>query len=194
MYYIENILIKKFFDRAKDFSDKWISEELYAFKADDVLEVVEYLIEIRQTIIMISAFTYDKLRFGGDLNIQEMYNDWQLQKNNIDSIKNDINNFLGYFSKTNEDFYFFIRTDPKDIEKLSKNYLINMDGLILYGPYTSYSIYIDQDTDTKEYTIYLWKKDIENSSIEFKLKNKEELQKFFDDNDILVEWEENENI
>ena len=72
--------------------------------------------------------------------------------------------------------------------------LINNDGIIVKSnKYTSYSIYIDQDTDTKEYTIYLWKKDSNEDGLEFKIKNKEELQKFFEDNDILVEWEENEN-
>ena len=77
---------------------------------------------------------------------------------------------------------------------INSDILINNDGIIVKSnKYTSYSIYIDQDTDTEEYTIYLWKKDSNEDGLEFKIKNKEELQKFFEDNDILVEWEENEN-
>lgn len=82
------------------------------------------------------------------------------------------------------------------IDKILKNsinsdILINIDGKILKSnDFQSYSINIQQDPSTKEYTAYLWKKNSDESGLEFNFKNKEDLQKFFDDNNILVQWEE----
>ena len=136
----------------------------------------------------------------------------------IDILKNKISEYIDIFEETRS--WYFDYNDSKDLtdkDSFDKKYndsheqvlnlydfIVNfckknniylfiecLDGLIIYGKYKYYFIYIAQDPSTNEYTLYLWKKDTDENGLEFNMKNKEELQKFFEDNDILVQWEEN---
>ena len=185
---IQDITIKKILNKAKLLNGT-ISD--YGWYINDIIEVINYYISIG--VIFLSLDVFDENHdLGSILTLKREEHETEESFRNR-GYKEIINHIKEYYSNDKTDrkylFYPFFTIN----KNISKYYNIGKDGLILYGPYTSYSIYIEQDTDTKEYIIYLWKKDSNEDGLEFRIKNKEELQKFFDDNDILVEWEENEN-
>ena len=155
----------------------------------NIREVFNYCCSY-QKIIKLDDFKYFEYIESEteDFPDETTYKYWNKEK-----LEEQLNKLNAILSKEKNNILKNTKNLIKKIMLVDNIALFSHDGLILYGPYTSYSIYIDQDTDTKEYTIYLWKKDSNEDGLEFKIKNKEELQKFFEDNDILVEWEENEN-
>ena len=185
---IQDVTIKKFLDKGLLLKGS-LSD--YGWYIEDIFDVINYFIDINVTFISLDVFD-ENYNLGSILDIEKKDGETNLsfkERGNIEIIEYIKKYYLNDNRQKKYLFYPFF-----DIKNNILRYpKLDLDGLILYGPYTSYSIYIDQDTDTKEYTIYLWKKDSNEDGLEFKIKNKEELQKFFEDNDILVEWEENEN-
>ena len=183
---IKDVTIKRFLSRAK-LLDGSISD--YGWYINDILEVINYYISI--DVIFLSLDVFDEKHNLGSILTLDKQNKETIEIFKDRGYKEIIDHVRKYYINNNSDkkylFYpYFVISD-----NISKYYNLEDNGLIIYGKYKYYSIYIAQDSSTNDYTLYLWKKDTNENGLEFNMKNKEELQKFFEDNDILVQWEEN---
>lgn len=168
---ISYIALYSFIDRTISSVNSIINNEKY----DDISE--EQVIELKRIIAEINAINTEiEVVYAGKGDNYE-----NLSKTEKEIINDSVKDILSIISN-----------ELYDVR--NSDILIDTAGIVLKSiKYIDYSINIQQDVSTQEYIVYLWQKNSDADSFEFKFKNMQELHKFFDDNDILVQWEDEVN-
>ncbi|MDR1426017.1 MAG: hypothetical protein LBI70_03440 [Rickettsiales bacterium] len=173
------------FVRDVDYSNVCLEHE-YALKFLDYLRSIQFRIDY------ITLVDREKHEYAGSFDVRRRDDEttFQYTERSYPKYRSYIGTNVEPSYANNFLFHFSFEYD----RHIKNRPILGVSGYIIYGKYVNYGIYVEKSEFDGGYEMTLWDRDDSSKQFTFNFKTENEIKSFFENNEMLVKWEEEKKV